>query len=1042
MTIADLLDRPLYFFTSPSLRCPLGWLWILAWFLVFLFACPLMAADQPPEASLAKPNIIFVFCDDMGPGDIGVLWQNGREGRQKFATPNLDQFANEGMILTRHYCPAPVCAPSRGSLLMGRHQGHCAIRNSQFDKKMPDEHTLGSVLQKAGYATAAIGKWGLQGGKYKLKWPGQRGDRSPELEPSHPLLRGFDFYYGYTGHVDGHYHYPLKGNRPMYDGYTDMTDSLAKCYTTDLFTARTKKWITDHHRAHPEQPFFTYLAYDTPHAPQQVPTTSHLTRTSNYPAGGGLTGGVQWNADASGGQINTAKGSIDQGMHPAFASRLGDDGKPWPDHAIRHATMIRRIGDAVVDIVQLLKDLDIDKNTLIVFTSDNGSHGEDGYRADYFDTFGPYDGRKRDMWEGGVRMPTLLRWPSVIASGSKSDVPSQFHDWMATFCDLAGVQAPALSDGVSLVPTLTGKGKQARSTVYSEFLVGGATVNYAEFEPSRRGQKRGQMQSILIGDYKGVRVNIKDHQSVFEVYHTLNDPKESIDLAGQSGVPTQQQFQAAVLRTRRIDPAARRPYDNELIPALAKRTVRPGLMRKEFPGQFPWVPQFNQRKPSGQRVVDELQAAPGAQQFSGYLRVPKSGVYHFAITTKGKAVVRLHDALLIDADSHAKAGSKALSGKIALQAGLHPLRLNYLAGKHAGALSLEWQVPGGEMKAIPKSHYCNTPYINGFPPPAPNPKVKTKIELVNNAQGLLIRSENSYQEAQDHVAHYLEDTYLKKFRKHYPKQKDVQVKVGKNPSAEGLLIHENLIYARWGKRAMVLDLYLPAKHDGPLPVVIWVHGGGWQWGSHRTYRSAAMKLAKQGFATVCVEYRLAGEATFPAAVYDVKAATRWLRAHAAKYDLDPKRIGITGGSAGGNIAGLTAVTFGDKRFEGPGNHLDQSSEIQCVVSLYGAMSWTARQWAGGHQPPELHRETTPEFHIINGAPLPPILFLNEWDRRSDRRWGADTMQWIKKNKTTHAAELRLFNAPHAFIHFEPHQDQAVQILAKFFRKHLPAIESE
>ena len=334
------------------------------------------------------------------------------------------------------------------------------------------------------------------------------------------------------------------------------------------------------------------------------------------------------------------------------------------------------------------------------------------------------------------------------------------------------------------------------------------------------------------------------------------------------------------------------------------------------------------------------------------------------------------------------------------------------------------------------------PFKNGFPPPAPNPKVKTKIELVENAQGLLVRSEKSYQEAQDHVARYLEDAYLKQLREYYPKQKDVQVKVANRPAAEGLLIHENLIYARWGNRAMVLDLYLPARHDGPRPVVIWVHGGGWRWGSHRTYRSAAMKLAKQGFATACVEYRLAGEATFPAAVYDVKAATRWLREHAAKYDLDPKRIGITGGSAGGNIAVLSAVTFGDQRFEGSGNHLDQSSEIQCVVSLYGAMSWTARQWAGSHQPPELHRETTPDFHIMNGSPLPPILFLNEWDRRSDRRWGADTMQWIKKNKTTHPAKLRLFNAPHAFIHFEPHQDQAVQILATFFREHLPAIDSE
>ena len=189
------------------------------------------------------------------------------------------------------------------------------------------------------------------------------------------------------------------------------------------------------------------------------------------------------------------------------------------------------------------------------------------------------------------------------------------------------------------------------------------------------------------------------------MYHTLNDPKESIDLADQSGVPTQQQFQAAVLRTRRIDPAARRPYDNELIPALAKRTTRSGLMRKEFPGQFPWVPQFNQLKPSGQSVVDGLQAGPGAQQFTGYLSVPKSGVYHFALTTNGKAVVRLHNALLIDADSQYTASSKALSGEIALQAGLHPLRINYLAATDAAELSLQWQVPGEKMKPIPNAQF-------------------------------------------------------------------------------------------------------------------------------------------------------------------------------------------------------------------------------------------------------------------------------------------------------------------------------------------------
>ncbi len=659
-----------------------------------------------------RPNIIFVLCDDLGAGDIGVLWQNGREGKQKFATPNLDRFAKEGMTLSRHYCPAASCMASRSSLMTGRHQGHCVRRNTQFDQELPDVQTLGSVMQKAGYATVAIGKWGMQGGPYGLKIKPVRGDRSPETEPSHPLLRGFDDFYGYTAHRDAHFHYPQVGNRPLYDGFVDVTDRLAKCYSTDLFTGRAKKWIVDHHRANPRQPFFTYLCYTAPHSGLRIPTDSHLSDKGNYPEGGGLNGGVQWNEDGDQGQINTAKGTFDNGMHPEVADAVGDDGEPWPDHAKRHATMVRRLDDALADLIQLLKDLEIDNRTLVVFTSDNGTLHEGGldnvcvYRPDYLDTFGRYDGAKLDQWEGGVRMPTFVRWPSVIEAGSESTAASQFHDWMATFCDLSDIPAPAISDGVSIVPTLIGKGKQARGIVYSEFLMGGATPNYVEFEASRRGQPRGQMQSVLIGDYKGVRVNIENHQSAFEVYHTLNDPKETTDLAGKQGVPTQQQFQAAVLRTRRIDRLAKRPYDTALIPALATRTTRPGLMRKEYPGHFDWVPQFDQREPSGQSAVDGLTAIPGAQQFIGYLRVPKSGMYHFALTTDGKAVVRLHDALLIDADSQYTAGSKALSGEIALQAGLHPLRINYLAATDAAAVSLKWQVPGGEMKSIPNAQFC------------------------------------------------------------------------------------------------------------------------------------------------------------------------------------------------------------------------------------------------------------------------------------------------------------------------------------------------
>ena len=683
-----------------DLKPTLSFIWIIS-------AGFLTAAD--------RPNIIFILCDDLGAGDIGVLWQNQREGKQKFSTPNLDQFAREGMTLSRHYCPASSCMASRSSLMTGRHQGHCARRNTQFDQELPDVHTLGSVLKKAGYATAAIGKWGMQGGPYGLRIKPVRGDRSPETEPSHPLLRGFDSFYGYTAHRDAHYHYAKLGNRPLYDGFVDVTDQLAKCYSTDLFTARAKKWIVDHHKAHPQQPFFTYLCYTAPHSGLRIPTTSHLTAKGNYPEEGGLTGGVQWNVDAANGQINTAKGVIDKGMHPEVADAVGDDGKPWPNHARRHATMVRRLDDALADLIQLLVDLDIDDETLIVFTSDNGTLHEGGldnvgtYKPDYLDTFGRYDGAKLDQWEGGVRMPTFVRWPSVIEAGSESTVASQFHDWMATFCDLSGIPAPAVSDGVSIVPTLTGKGKQARGVVYSEFLVRGTTPNYMEFEAARRGRPRGQMQSVLIGDYKGIRVNIKNHQSAFEVYHTLADPKETTNLAGKPDVPSQEQIQAAVLRTRRIDPSAKRPYDKALIPALTKRATDLGLMRREYPGDFDWVPQFDQQEPSRQSPVDGLDATAGAQQFAGYLRVPKSGVYHFALTTDGKAVVRLHDTLLIDADSQYTAGSRVESGEIALEAGLHPLRINYLAATDAAALSLEWQVPGEEMNPMPNAQF----YVEG-----------------------------------------------------------------------------------------------------------------------------------------------------------------------------------------------------------------------------------------------------------------------------------------------------------------------------------------
>jgi pectinesterase len=287
------------------------------------------------------------------------------------------------------------------------------------------------------------------------------------------------------------------------------------------------------------------------------------------------------------------------------------------------------------------------------------------------------------------------------------------------------------------------------------------------------------------------------------------------------------------------------------------------------------------------------------------------------------------------------------------------------------------------------------------------------------------------------VQDYLQTQYLPKVGEYYPGQDSTSVKLAPRPAMDGLGIHENLVYAHWGERAMVLDLYLPETEDKErLPLVIFIHGGGWGRGSHRGYRPAAIAFARRGFATATVEYRVAGEAMFPAAIYDVKAAIRWLRAHAREFHLDPKRFGITGGSAGDNIAVLTAVTFGDSRFEGPANHLDQSSEIQCVVSIYGAMSWTSSHWTRSRPGAHLMKETLPDFHIANGSHLPPILFLNEWDRRRDRRWGADTMEIITKVGKADRAELTLLNAPHGFIYFSPHQALALDHLERFFGKHL------
>jgi arylsulfatase A-like enzyme len=419
----------------------------------FAICIALICASLEAQAA-AKPNIIFILCDDLGFGDVGVFYQNQRAAQHDrsvpfFRTPNIDSLAQEGVMLAQHYSGAPVCAPSRASLLTGLTQGNCNVRDNQFDKALADGWTIGSVLQQAGYATAAIGKWGLQGGGEAGK--NAKPDR-PDAEKqadyatwdAYPTRRGFDYYFGYVRHQDGHFHYPKEDGREVWENDREVSAGLDLCYTTDLFTARAKKWIIDHQKGQPGQPFFLFLAYDTPHAKLQVPPCA-------YPLGGGLNGGVQW-AGKPGAMINTATGKMDSWMYPEIATATWDNDKnpatpevAWPDVQKRYATDVCRIDDCVGDLLQLLKDLKIDDRTLVVFTSDNGPSIEsylpnEPFAPTFFRGFGPFDGIKRDTWEGGMREPTIARWPGVIPAGRKAGEPSGQWDWMNTFASAAGLR--------------------------------------------------------------------------------------------------------------------------------------------------------------------------------------------------------------------------------------------------------------------------------------------------------------------------------------------------------------------------------------------------------------------------------------------------------------------------------------------------------------------------------------------------------------------------------------------------------------------------
>lgn len=676
-----------------------------------LLVCVLLffsASASAQENSHQQPNIIFILTDDLGYGDIGVFFQNQRKSNNDrsepwMATPKIDELAREGTMLTQHYCAAPVCAPSRASILSGLSQGHANVRDNQFDKALEDNYTMGSTLQKLGYATAAIGKWGLQGDN---RW-----DKNGDRWPAHPLNRGFDYFFGYIRHVDGHEHYPkeglYRGKKEVYENRINITGKLDKCYTADLWTAAAKHWIKDFEKSNSEgKPFFMYLAYETPHAVLELPAMA-------YPAGGGLQGGVQW-LGRDGHFINTAGGKPDSYVFPDYDTATYDDDKdpataekPWPDVYKRYATSVRRIDTEIGDLVQLLKDLNIDKNTLVVFTSDNGpsieSYLPENITPEFFNSFGPFDGIKRDCWEAGIRVPTIAWWPGKIAAGQQINSPSISYDWLSTFTDAAGTPAPARVDGTSLLPSLTGKNTSPNSRIYVEYFQNQSTPSFEEFVPAHRGRKRQQMQVVRIGDTVGVRYDIQFANDNFEIYDIVNDPQEAINMSGNVGMEKiQREMKTLALTQRMSDTSAPRTYDDVFMPAVTGAKAA-GLLCKSFNVSAPWIPDVSSREPVSSKIVNGFQTDRSSKGniflLEGFIEIPADGSYTFFIENGAHSILKLHEALVIDNDYHGING--AVEGTVKLSKGLHPIRL-YLKDPRKD-FKLSWGENNDRSVEIPPS---------------------------------------------------------------------------------------------------------------------------------------------------------------------------------------------------------------------------------------------------------------------------------------------------------------------------------------------------
>ena len=431
---------------------------------------PLFSAALPGGGA-AKPNIIFILADDLGYGDLGSY------GQKLIQTPRLDRMAVEGMRFTQFYAGSTVCAPSRSVLMTGRHTGQTSVRGNAGALGYPaqtlpaNEVTVARILKSAGYTTGLVGKWGL-------------GDVGSTGSPD---KQGFDTYFGFLNQTHAHNHYPdflwRNGERVTLPNDRVQVGSVAGAgyatkrlvYAGDLFFQEAKEFVARNR----EKPFFLYLSLVVPHANNE--RSRELGDGQEVPSYG------------------------------IYADRS------WPDVQKGQAAMITRMDEGIGELLAQLKQLGLDENTVVMFSSDNGPHREGGplQNPDFFAASGPLKGIKRSLTDGGIRVPFIVRWPGKIKPGAVSDHVGYFGDMLATFAELSGGSAPKPHNSVSLVPELVGRGTQAKHDyLYWEFF------------------ERGFSQAVLIGhQWKGIRLLKRD--APLQLFDLVADLGETKDVAAK-----------------------------------------------------------------------------------------------------------------------------------------------------------------------------------------------------------------------------------------------------------------------------------------------------------------------------------------------------------------------------------------------------------------------------------------------------------------------------------------------------------------------------